>query len=166
MRNIQDYSIVTFPSDILRKRMRKVGKVDEKIRSILSSMLYTMYKNSGIGLAAPQVGIDFNIAVVDAGDGIYKMINPVILDKKGTDITSEGCLSLPSILVTVKRAEKIKVKYIDELGREVTKSLSGITAKAVQHEIDHLTGKLIIDYLPWFKRISIGSCIKSNSKIL
>ena len=153
VKNTKNYTIVTFPANILRQRTKQIPGVDEEILSILSAMINTMYENNGIGLAAPQVGLGLNMAVVDAGEGVYQMINPVIIDRKGTNVMEEGCLSLPSVIVSIKRAESITIKYTDELGREVSKDLSGITAKAMQHEMDHLAGKLIIDYLPWFKRI-------------
>jgi peptide deformylase len=149
------YTVVTHPSKILRKKTKQVQKVDPGLCRVLSTMVYTMYKNSGIGLAAPQVGLCLNMAVVDAGEGVYKLINPILIKKSGTDTMHEGCLSVPALLVSVKRPKTITVEYTNEFGKKVVKSFSGLTAKAIQHEMDHLKGKLIIDHMSWFRRMKI-----------
>jgi len=112
-----------------------------------------MYKASGVGLAASQVGIQKRIAVVNAGECILKMVNPEILSKKGVSVMEEGCLSVPNKCVNVKRAEEIEVSYLDENDKRCRRKFSGLAARIIQHEIDHLNGKLIIDYLPWPRRL-------------
>ena len=111
-----------------------------------------MYINQGIGLAATQVGLGLSILVVDIGDGLEKFINPVILEKaKKKFRMEEGCLSLPGVVVNVLRPERVKVRAQNERGEFFIKTFDGLFAKAIQHEIDHLHGKLIIDYLDPFR---------------
>jgi len=147
------FSIVKLPAAILRKKTKKITKVGDDHRKILKEMVETMRKNNGIGLAAPQVGLDIRVAVVDTGEGLIKMINPSILKKDGWDAMDEGCLSVPETSVRVRRSDRIMLEYTDEWGKRIKKSFGGLTAKAIQHEIDHLNGRLIIDYLPWYKRV-------------
>ena len=108
-------------------------------------MVDTMYDNEGVGLAAPQVGVLRRVVVIDIGDGILKLINPIIIYEEGENIDVEGCLSVPNRIGTVKRPEIVKVKYLDELGEEKTIEGTGPLAKALCHEIDHLNGILFID---------------------
>ena len=145
--------IKTYPDPILRKEAQDVARVTDREKRLLNHMVETMYANQGIGLAAPQIGVAKRISVMDAGDGLLKMINPVILKKKGASLLEEGCLSVPGRQVEIERAEELSVSFLDEGGKRTTKSLKGLSARAVQHEIDHLNGKLIIDYLPWYKRV-------------
>lgn len=145
--------IKTYPAPILRKKAQAVGRVTDHERRLINHMVETMYANQGIGLAAPQVGVAKRISVVDAGDGVLKMINPVILEKKGASVLEEGCLSILGRQVEIERAEDVSISFLDEKGKRTTKNLKGLSARAIQHEIDHLNGKLIIDYLPWYKRI-------------
>ena len=154
------FSIVKYPALILRKKTKKVLTLTEEHREILKDMVTTMRKNNGIGLAAPQVGLDIQLAVVDAGEGLLKIMNPSIVKKEGLDIMDEGCLSVPSVPVKVKRPKTITVEYTDEWGGINNKTFHGLAAKVLQHEIDHLNGRLILDYLPWYKRIFVkrASC--------
>ena len=145
--------IKKYPSSILRKKAKPIKNVTDNILDILDKMVSIMHDNHGIGLAATQIGIDLSLAVVDAGDGLKKMINPEILKKDGCDIMEEGCLSIPRTIVKVRRAKSVTVQYLDEKGKIVKIKSDGLTAKAVQHEIDHLCGRLIIDYMPWYKRV-------------
>ena len=108
----KSFSIVKYPALILRKKTKKVTTLTEEHREILKDMVDTMRKNNGIGLAAPQVGLDMQLAVVDAGEGLLKIINPSIVKKEGQDIVNEGCLSVPSVPVNVKRPKTITVEYI------------------------------------------------------
>jgi peptide deformylase len=119
----------------------------EFLNKLAFDMIETMKANNGIGLSAPQIGISQRIIVLDAGRD-YVMFNPEIIKKQGEQINEEGCLSLPDIKVKVKRPKMIKVKYYDHLFQEKTTKFRGIDAAVVCHEIDHLDGKLIIDYLP------------------
>jgi len=145
-------TVIKYPAPILKKKTKIIKSVTDEHREILDKMADVMRHNKGIGLAATQVGLNVQMAVVDAGEGLLKIINPCITKKYGANTVEEGCLSIPSVLVKVKRSKKIELKYIDEWGNQVKKQISGLTAKAVQHEIDHLNGKLITDYLPWYKR--------------
>lgn len=150
---MKSYSLKTYPARELRKKAARVHKVDDGVRKLLDEMVSVMREHEGIGLAAPQIGVGMRIAVVDAGDGIVKIINPVIVECAGSDSMEEGCLSVPSTLVLVKRAKSITLEYINDQGEKVVARYSGMTAKAIQHEIDHLDGRLIIDYMPWFKKL-------------
>lgn len=153
MEEKKTFIISTYPAAILRKKTRFISNISEEIRGIIKKMSATMKNNKGIGLAAPQVGLDIQLAVVDTGEGLIKLINPIILKREGIDVMEEGCLSIPQTIVTVKRAKKITVQYSNDKKERVTKTYEGMTAKAIQHEMDHLNGVLIIDYLPWYKRI-------------
>lgn len=130
---------------ILRKTSRKVTEVNERIRILLEDMVNTMHENEGVGLAAPQVGVLRRVIVIDIGEGPLKLINPEILEKEGENIDVEGCLSVPNKAGTVKRPERVKVRYLDESGEEKTIEGTGLLAKAFCHEIDHLNGILFID---------------------
>ncbi len=130
---------------ILRKKSREVTEVSERIRTLIEDMIDTMYENKGVGLAAPQVGVLRRVVVIDIGDGPIKLINPEIIETEGEYIDIEGCLSVPNRAGTVKRPERVKVKYLDETGEEKTIEGTGLLAKALCHEIDHLNGILFID---------------------
>ncbi|WP_069650209.1 peptide deformylase [Caloranaerobacter ferrireducens] len=130
---------------ILRKKSREVAKIDERIKVLLDDMLETMYKNEGVGLAAPQVGILKRVVVIDIGEGPIKLINPEIISMEGEVIDVEGCLSVPGESGEVKRPNKVKVKYLDENGKELMIEGTGLLARALCHEIDHLNGVLFVD---------------------
>jgi len=131
--------------DILRKKCRTVEKVDDRIRQIAGDMAETMYKANGVGLAAPQVGILKRIIVVDVGEGLVTLINPEIIESKGSQVDEEGCLSIPGRRGVVERPMEIKVKGLDENGNEKEIEAEGYFARALCHEIDHLSGILFID---------------------
>ena len=118
-------------------------------------MARTMYLRCGIGLAAPQVGINEAMIVVDIGQGLYKVVNPRIVKRSGKQMLEEGCLSVPGVCIKVRRARKIVVKGEDEKGRFVTIEAEGLLACVFQHEIDHLKGKLIVDYASFIERLKI-----------
>lgn len=131
--------------DILRKKSKKVTEIDDKIIELLDDMAETMYKNNGVGLAAPQVGILKRIVVVDVGDGLIELINPVIVDKHGKQVSQEGCLSVPGVFGNVERPSKIKVKALNRKGEEITYNADKLLAVAMCHELDHLDGILFKD---------------------
>ena len=131
--------------DVLRKKAKKVEKINTFIKNLLDDMADTMYKNNGVGLAGNQVGVLKRVIVVDDGDGLLQLINPVITEKEGTQIGEEGCLSLPNIYGDVERAEKVKVKAQNLKGKYIEIEAEGLLAKVLQHEIDHLDGKLFSD---------------------
>ena len=131
--------------EILRKRSREVTEIDNKIRELALDMLDTMYKNDGIGLAAPQVGILKRIIVVDIGDGPKVYINPVIVKQSGKQTCEEGCLSFPNTFGNVDRPLNIVVEAYDIDGIKFKKKAKELEAVALSHEIDHLDGILFID---------------------
>jgi peptide deformylase len=139
--------LITYPNDILRKKAKPIKFVSDKEKKILNEMADIMISFKGIGLAANQVGLLIRLIVVDTGDTICKIANPEIIEKKGKSDLEEGCLSLPSECVKVKRANEITVQGLDENNREIIVTAKGIYAHVFQHEIDHLDGKLIIDYI-------------------
>ncbi len=141
-----------YPDKILRSKCVPVEAVNDKIKSILSEMAFTMHACNGIGLAAPQVGVNKQIAVIDIGDGPINLINPKIIDKDGKAGIEEGCLSLPEVLLRVKRANTLKVDALDKTGKNITIEAKGLLAIVIQHEIDHLNGILIIDYANFIKK--------------
>ena len=130
---------------ILRRVSREVTEINERIKILLEDMIDTMYKDEGVGLAAPQVGVLRRVVVIDIGEGLIKLINPEIVEKEGENIDIEGCLSVPGRAGTVKRPERVKVKYLNELGEEKIIEGTGLLAKALCHEVDHLNGILFID---------------------
>ncbi|MDD5174319.1 MAG: peptide deformylase [Candidatus Omnitrophota bacterium] len=142
-----------FPDPLLRKKSEDVKSIGRSEKKLLTDMAEIMYLNGGVGLAAVQVGIHKNMIVVDIGDGLKKMINPVISKREGRVAQEEGCLSVPEKCVNVKRSKKIVVDYLNEDGQAIRVSAEGLLARVVQHEIDHLFGKLILDYLSPLKKI-------------
>ena len=136
-----------YPESVLRKKALLVTKFTEKEAKLFEDMLITMYSFGGIGLAAPQVGVSLQIIVIDIGQGAIKLANPRVVESRGEDKLTEGCLSLPDINVEVKRPAEIVVQGLNEQGEHVEIKAGGLLARAIQHEIDHLKGRLIIDYL-------------------
>lgn len=144
-----------FGDPVLRKKARSVERATDKHREILSEMAQLMYASSGIGLAAPQVGISEAMIVVDCGSGLYKLLNPKILKKEGQQALEEGCLSVPGVCIKVRRAKKIQVGALDESGKSVTIDAQGLLACVIQHEMEHLKGGLIIDHATFLQKIAI-----------
>ena len=131
--------------DILRKKCRNVEKIDDRILTLLDDMADTMNEANGVGLAAPQVGILKRVVVIDVGDGLIELINPVIIDKTGSATELEGCLSVPGKWGTVTRPQKVTVRALDRNGNEFEITGDGMLAKAFCHEIDHLDGIVFVD---------------------
>ncbi len=147
--------ILHFPDSRLRIAAKPVTLVDDNIRKIVTDMFETMYDAPGIGLAATQVNIHQQIIVIDISEQKNQalcLINPQISHKDGLQITEEGCLSVPSIFDKVERAENITVQALNEKGEKITINADGLLAVCIQHEIDHLQGKLFVDYLSSLKR--------------
>lgn len=137
---------IRFSEDpILRKKSKKITEVTERIKILLEDMVETMNNAEGVGLAAPQIGILRRAVVIDIGEGPIKLINPEILEMDGEVIDVEGCLSVPGRSGTVNRPEWVKIRYMDIEGEEKTLEGTGLMAKAICHEIDHLEGILYID---------------------
>lgn len=144
--------IVKFPDPVLRKRSKPIELVGHDERALLDNMLETMCLNQGIGLAAPQVGILKRMIVVDVGEAKVQLINPVIVKKIGSEAGQEGCLSVPDLMVAIKRAKEIIYKGLNRDGKLIEERAEGLLARTIQHEIDHLDGRLIIDYVNPIKR--------------
>lgn len=147
--------ILNFPDKRLYRKAVAVETVDENTRNLMNDMLETMYKNNGIGLAAIQVNIQKRLVVIDLSEDrnepLY-LINPEILSLEGIQVSSEGCLSVPEYFDEVTRAEKITYRYQDLEDQLIESEASGLLSVCIQHEIDHLDGKLFIDYLSQMKR--------------
>lgn len=139
------YKVVLNGDPVLRKISRPVKEVNDNIRKLLANMAETMYHEKGVGLAAPQVGINKRVIVVDVGDGLYKLVNPEIISSSGIQDGPEGCLSVPNIVGNVKRSEHVQVKALNENGENILLEASGFKARAFQHEIDHLNGIIFTD---------------------
>ncbi|MCX7833533.1 MAG: peptide deformylase [Ignavibacteria bacterium] len=146
--------ITTYGTEILRKVSKPIENIDIDTINLVNDMFYTMNLADGIGLAAPQVNKNLSLAVIDISKleeyKDYKpfvIINPKITDHHGSSLINEGCLSIPEVRGDVKRPEEIYLEYIDINGKEIKAEFSGLLARVLQHEIDHLNGKLFIDYL-------------------
>ena len=131
--------------DILRKKCRPVEEIDDRILTLLDDMADTMYDANGVGLAAPQVGILKRVVVIDIGEGLVELINPVILETSGSQTDDEGCLSVPGKYAPVERPNYVKAKAMDRDGNEFIIEGEELMARALCHEIDHLDGILYID---------------------
>ncbi len=132
---------------ILKETCQPVERVDKKIRQLLDDMAETMYAKDGVGLAAPQVGEKLRVVVMDCQDdhGLIELVNPVITHREGSAIDTEGCLSVPDIYGEVERAERVKVEYLNRRGKKQRLTATGLLARCIQHELDHLDGQLFID---------------------
>jgi peptide deformylase len=122
-------------------------------RDILRDMAETMYLNKGVGLAATQVGIPVRMIVIDIGEGLVNLVNPVISARNGAETAEEGCLSVPGECIKIRRAKALTIDFLDENGKRSSARCEGLMARAVQHELDHLSGRLIVDYLNPIKRL-------------
>ena len=128
-----------------KKKCREVSEINDKILTLLEDMAQTMVKEEGVGLAAPQIGILKRVVTIDVGGGLLKLINPVLTYEEGEEIDEEGCLSVPGKTGEVKRPAKVRVKYTNEKNEEIEIEATGLLARALCHEIDHLNGILYID---------------------
>jgi len=144
-----------FGDPVLRKKAKPVRKIEQAQRDILSEMVRLMLDSGGVGLAAPQVGVAESLIVADIGKGLYKLINPKILKKEGRQVLEEGCLSIPGVCIKVKRAKKVVVAAQDEFAKPLTIEAQDLLACVLQHEIDHLKGKVITDYASFFEKLKI-----------
>ncbi len=139
--------IVELGDESLRQVCRKQEKFDLRLRILLKDMADTMYRAEGVGLAAPQVGILRRIVVIDVGEGLVELVNPVITMREGEQCGREGCLSLPGRQAVVKRPRRVTVQYQNRDGELCEKTVEGLFARAVCHELDHLDGRLYIDVM-------------------
>jgi peptide deformylase len=160
--------IIHFPDPRLRKRAVPVDTVDEGVRILVDDMLETMYDAPGIGLAATQVNVQKRVIVIDVSDEKNRplvLINPTILDQQGEEEMEEGCLSVPGYYEIVKRAETVRVSAFGRDGEVFEIETRGLLAVCIQHEIDHLEGKLFVDYLSVLKRNRIRKTLEQQARI-
>jgi peptide deformylase len=138
--------IKRYPDKLLRKQCKPIEEITEKEIELFQDMLFTMKHFAGIGLAAPQIGIAKKMIVAEVDNRIIKLANPQIVGMRGNDSMAEGCLSVPDVMIDIERPDEVIVQGLDEKGKTVEIRVEGLLARVVQHEIDHLEGKLIIDY--------------------
>lgn len=148
-------NILEFPDPRLRTKAAPVEAVDDRLRALIDDMFETMYAAPGIGLAATQVDVHRRLLVTDVSSdksAPHVLINPEILEKDGVMVSDEGCLSVPGYYEEVERAEHIRVRFLDRQGVSQEMDAEGLLAVCIQHEMDHLEGKLFVDYLSEAKR--------------
>jgi len=159
--------ILQYPDERLHKVARKVEQVNETIRELVRNMAETMYAAPGVGLAATQVDVHEQIIVVDVSEERNRLkvfINPEILSSSGEEESEEGCLSVPGIYEKVRRSEKVTVRALDEKGEQFTLEAEGFLAVCIQHEVDHLRGKVFVEYLSQLKQTRIRSKLKKHRR--
>jgi peptide deformylase len=159
--------ILHFPDPRLRNKAKPVAVVDDGVRQLIDDLFETMYDAPGIGLAAIQVNVAKRVIVVDVSedrDDPIALVNPEIVARDGVEEMDEGCLSVPGVYETVQRAERVRVRALDRDGQPFERDLDGLLAVCVQHEIDHLDGKLFVDYLSNLKRQRIRKKLEKESR--
>ena len=160
--------ILRYPDSRLHTVAAPVARVDDQIRKLVADMAETMYEAPGIGLAATQVDVHKRIVVIDVSEdksGLMALINPEILERSGEQVCEEGCLSVPGIYEKVSRAERVKVRALNEKGESFEFEADGLLAVCVQHEIDHLDGKVFVEYLSQLKLGRIKSKLAKKARI-
>ena len=160
-------NILEYPDPRLRTKAAPVDAVDDELRRLAADMLETMYAAPGIGLAATQINVHQRMLVADISekqDTPHVFINPEILDRRGTEVMDEGCLSVPGFYEAVTRSEWIKVRAVGLDGESFERELDGLLAVVVQHEMDHLDGKLFVDYLSDLKRQRIRKRLEKDRR--
>ena len=161
-------TVLHFPDSRLRKKAKPAAAVDDGNKQLSKDMLETMYAENGIGLAATQVNVQQRVVVMDLSaerDTPVTLINPEIMETTGSEEMEEGCLSVPGFSDVVQRAEKISYRYLNLDGEVIEDKADGLRAVCIQHEIDHLDGKLFIDYLSPIKKQRIRKKIEKQNKI-
>lgn len=160
-------AILTFPDPRLRARAAPVERVDSAVQQIVADMFETMYAAPGIGLAAVQVDVALQIIVIDISEGHDQplcLINPQILELRGQEQMDEGCLSVPGFYEAVTRAAEVRVSALDRNGEPFTLDTDGLLAVCIQHEIDHLEGKLFVDHISFIKRHRIRRKLEKDQR--
>ena len=165
--------IITYPDKRLFMRSNEVERFDEELHQLLDDMYETMIAKNGIGLAAIQVAVPLRALIINLPDeegkqhkeDLLELINPVIVESRGTQVYTEGCLSVPEYYDDVERAEWVKVEYQDRYGNKKTIESDGLLAVAIQHEMDHLDGHLFIEKLPYLKRKKFEKEWKKKKKV-
>lgn len=159
--------ILHYPDERLHTIAKPIPVVDKAIRQLVADMAETMYAAPGIGLAATQVDVHLRVIVMDISetqDQLLTLINPVILKAEGKAVRDEGCLSVPGIYEPVTRAARITVKYLDVEGKEVIQTADGLIGVCIQHEMDHLEGKVFVEYLSRLKQGRIKLKMKKRAR--
>ena len=160
--------ILRFPDPRLHKVAAPIATIDDGIRRLAQDMAETMYEAPGIGLAATQVDVHQQLIVIDTSetrDALLVLINPKILAREGAQVGEEGCLSVPGIYDKVERAERVTVRYLDLDGQTQTLSADGLLAVCIQHEMDHLLGKVFVEHLSMLKQMRIKSKLAKQARI-
>lgn len=160
-------TILEYPDPRLRTKAVKVAKVDDSLRRLIDDMFETMYAANGVGLAATQVNVHQRLVVMDISEQRNEprvFINPEIISHTGIEIGEEGCLSVPGMYDNVERAERIRVRALDRQGKSFDLEADGLLAVCIQHELDHLEGKLFVDYLSDLKRTRIRKKLEKDQK--
>jgi len=159
--------VLHFPDPRLRKKAVPIQEIDDTIKALAADMIETMYAENGIGLAATQVNVQQRLVVIDLSSGRDNpivLVNPEILSSSGTEEMQEGCLSVPDVYETVERAEQIRFRYLTLDNQAIEQDADDLLAVCIQHEIDHLNGKLFIDYLSPLKRKRISKKLEKQDK--
>lgn len=160
--------ILHYPDPRLHTKAQPVAVVDERIRQLVRDMAETMYAAPGVGLAATQINVHERVIVIDISEdksGLLALINPKIVARDGEQECEEGCLSVPGIYDIVKRAEHVRVRALNEKGEHIEFDAEGLLAVCVQHEIDHLEGKVFVEYLSQLKQNRIKAKIAKRARI-
>lgn len=160
--------ILRFPDPRLHTRATEVAVVDDSIRQLVKDMAETMYEAPGIGLAATQVDVHKRVVVIDISEdqtGLMALINAEIIERSGEQVCEEGCLSVPGIYEKVTRAERVRVKALNEKGEAFELEAEGLLAVCIQHELDHLEGKVFVEYLSQLKLGRIKSRLAKKARI-
>ena len=159
--------ILHYPDPRLRAVAKPVTEVDAFVRQLIDNMFDTMYSAPGIGLAATQVNVNKRVVVIDVSEDKEQplcLINPEILDLSGVEEMEEGCLSVPGVYETVQRADRVRLRALDRDGKPFELEAGGLLAVCIQHEIDHLDGKLFVDYLSQLKRTRIRKKLEKHQR--
>jgi peptide deformylase len=160
-------TILEFPDPRLRTKAVPVARVDDEVRELIDDLLETMYAAKGVGLAATQVNVHRRVIVADVSaekNAPLALVNPTILRRDDVEVSEEGCLSVPGIYEEVSRAKRVAVRALDRDGNRVELELDGLLAVCVQHELDHLDGKLFVDYLSELKRTRIRKKLEKEQR--
>ena len=160
--------ILRFPDPRLKTVAAPVVKIDDSIRRLACDMAETMYEAPGIGLAATQVDVHLRVIVIDSSetrDQLLVLINPELVDSEGVQVCEEGCLSVPGIFDKVERAERVVVRYLDVQGKKQTVAAEGLLAVCLQHEMDHLEGRVFVEHLSQLKQTRIKAKLAKQSRI-
>lgn len=157
--------IKEYGEPVLREKAQPVKEITPEILNLIKDMAETMYTDSGVGLAAPQVGVSKRIILIDGEeDGLIVLINPMIVKSEGEVVEEEGCLSVPGIYSKVKRSSKVTVKALNENGDSIEITKEGLTSRALQHEIDHLDGILFVDRIGRMERQVLLNKLKKKKQ--